>query len=255
MRIRDRISDLQVTKFLRMGKNSVMRVTNADGTESNVNLTELGVLDGLTATAAELNIMDGVTATTAELNILDGVTSTAAELNILDGVTATAAELNILDGVTSTAAELNILDGVTATAVELNQAADISTRASVVNAATDVEATDNGKTFYLDSATGFACTLPAPATGLRFKFVVSTAPTSGNQTIKTDSDDNIIHGQVCSAEDAAGSVVTAAAADIINFVANLAIIGDFVELESDGTNWYVSGMCNVQDAITTVQTA
>jgi len=52
-------------------------------------------------TSTEIGILDGCTATTAELNILDGVTSTAAELNILDGVTSTAAELNIMDGDTS----------------------------------------------------------------------------------------------------------------------------------------------------------
>ena len=33
--------------------------------------TEIGKIDGLTATTAELNIMDGVTATTAELNFVD----------------------------------------------------------------------------------------------------------------------------------------------------------------------------------------
>ena len=67
----------------------------------NVSETELGILEGLTATTAELNILDGVTATTAELNILDGVTATASELNKMDGVTATTAELNYVDGVTS----------------------------------------------------------------------------------------------------------------------------------------------------------
>jgi len=67
----------------------------------NVSETELGILEGATATTAELNILDGVTATTAELNILDGVTATASELNKMDGVTATTAELNYVDGVTS----------------------------------------------------------------------------------------------------------------------------------------------------------
>ena len=63
--------------------------------------TEVGILDGCTATTSELNILDGVTATTSELNIMDGVTATTSELNIMDGVTATTAEINILDGNTS----------------------------------------------------------------------------------------------------------------------------------------------------------
>ena len=63
--------------------------------------TEVGILDGCTATTAELNILDGVTATTSELNIMDGVTATTSELNIMDGVTATTTELNLMDGGTA----------------------------------------------------------------------------------------------------------------------------------------------------------
>jgi hypothetical protein len=58
-----------VEKTLTFAKGAVLRVTNSDGTLSTINLTELGVLDGLTASAAELNILDGVTATAAELNM------------------------------------------------------------------------------------------------------------------------------------------------------------------------------------------
>ena len=137
MQLCKRISDVTITRYLRMGKNATMKVTNADNTESTIDLTELTFLDGLTASTDELNILDGVTATTAELNILDGVTSTAAELNILDGVTSTAAELNILDGVTSTAAELNILDGVTADATELNLIDGVTATTAEINTACD----------------------------------------------------------------------------------------------------------------------
>ena len=63
--------------------------------------TEVGILDGCTATTSELNILDGVTATTSELNIMDGVTSTTSELNVLDGITSTTTELNLMDGGTS----------------------------------------------------------------------------------------------------------------------------------------------------------
>ena len=84
-RLYDSQNTLTITNTLRMGKNATMTTVAADGTESTVDLTELGILDGLTATTAELNILDGVTSTAAELNILDGVTSTAAELNQLDG--------------------------------------------------------------------------------------------------------------------------------------------------------------------------
>lgn len=143
---------------------------------------------------------------------------------------------------------------VAASAAEINGACDLSARYLSITTAKNVENTDNGKTFGFNHATGFAATLPAPSAGMKFKFVVETIPTSGNSTIKTDSDANIIHGQIaCSADGAA--VVTAPAADIINFVASTCIVGDYCEVESDGTNWYVSGLCALATGMTTVQTA
>jgi len=119
-------------------------------------------------------------------------------------------------------------------------------------AVTTLTADQSGSTITLGAAGGYAVTLPAPAVGLKFKFIVLVAPTTA-YTVVTTASANIIHGQISSAEDAAGSVSTAASSDTISFVANKAIIGDYCEVESDGTNWYVSGMCNVQDGITTTQ--
>lgn len=123
-----------------------------------------------------------------------------------------------------------------------------------VTTTTDVLTTaDCGKTLVLNSATEFVTTLPAPVAGCRFKVVVRAAPASASYTVVTASSANIIEGQVASSEDAAGSVVTAADADTITFVDGAAIKGDYVDLISDGTNWFVSGMCAVQDGITTAQ--
>lgn len=124
--------------------------------------------------------------------------------------------------------------------------------AIVLDEARTLTAAQSGSTIYLSLAGGFATTLPAPAEGLKFKFVAAVAPTTA-YTIVTSGSANIIHGQISSAEDAAGSVSTTASADTISFVANKAIKGDYCEVESDGTSWYVSGMCNVQDGMTTTQ--
>lgn len=134
----------------------------------------------------------------------------------------------------------------TASLVETNYETVITT--NVITAA------ETGKTFFLDLVGGFTSTLPAPALGLKYRFVVKTAPTTA-YIILTDSADNIIHGSITTPEDALGAVVVAAAADTINFVANLAVIGDWCEVESDGTNWYLSGQTFVQDGMTTVQAA
>ncbi len=113
-------------------------------------------------------------------------------------------------------------------------------------------ASDSGSTFYLAAAGGFAVTLPAVAEGLKFKFAVAVAPTTA-YTIVTASSANIINGQICTAQDAGGSVSTTAASDTVSFVASKAIVGDYVNFECDGTKWYISGMCKVFDGMTSTQ--
>jgi len=126
--------------------------------------------------------------------------------------------------------------------------------ASVValTATNTLTAASSGKLFTLGTAGGFTTTLPKPAAGLNFEFVVKVAPTTA-YIIASAASANIIFGAVASAEDAAGSVGCAAASDTITFVANKAIIGDTVKVISDGTNWYARGFCNVQDAVTLTQ--
>lgn len=105
-----------------------------------------------------------------------------------------------------------------------------------------ITADENGKTFYLNLAGGFTSTLPAPFLGGRFKFVVKTAPTTA-YIITTTSSANILYGMMLERAGTAG--VAGAARDTFNFVANQAIIGDWVEFWSDGTNWYYHGMVDV----------
>ena len=40
-------------------------------------------------------------------------------------------------------------------------------------------------------------------------------------------------------------------ADTLNFVASVAVVGDFVILESDGTSWYYHGQTNADGGVTT----
>lgn len=39
--LRGKISDLLITRVIRFGKNALLKITNTDGTESEVSLTEL----------------------------------------------------------------------------------------------------------------------------------------------------------------------------------------------------------------------
>jgi hypothetical protein len=184
--LKERISDLFVTRFLRLGKNAEIKVTNSDGTESTVDLTEFAKLDGLTATAAELNM-----------------------------------------------------------------AADNSANVETVTATNVITAAESGKTFFLSAAAGFASTLPAPAAGLRYKFVVATSPTSNGYTIATNGSANIIKGGVNELEvDTGDDGPYSAVGDLITLVANVAVVGDWLEVISDGTSWFLTGQTNADGGVT-----
>lgn len=134
---------------------------------------------------------------------------------------------------------------ITATAAELNMAADSSANVEVVAATNVITAAESGKTFFLSLAGGFTSTLPAPAAGLRYSFIVKTAPTTA-YIITTNAGANVLYGTVANnGAEAEANGIDIAAQDTINFVANQAKVGDTVDVVSDGTNWYVSGM--VQD--------
>ena len=149
--------------------------------------------------------------------------------------------------VTSTGAELNILDGVTATAAEINQAADVSSIAELVTTANTIAATECGKTFFLDSATGFASTLPTPTAGCEFNFIVKTDSTGTYHTIVTTGSETIkgfeLNGSIT--VEGTGSQ----AADTISFVSSSAVPADRVNLWSDGTSWHSIGYSSASGAI------
>jgi hypothetical protein len=139
---------------------------------------------------------------------------------------------------------------------------DVRTLAEKVQKPSDTEAVtttnvitaaESGTRFVLNSATAFVSTLPTPAAGLEYWFYIGATEPTTSHTVVTASSANIIVGNVSSPEDAAGSVATVTDADTITFVANLAVHGDYVHVWSDGTNWYLDGMCKVQDGITTTQ--
>lgn len=112
--------------------------------------------------------------------------------------------------------------------------------AEVVAATNVITAAESGKTFFLNSATEFVSTLPAPALGLRFTFVVAAAPSGADYTIVAASG-TPIHGMLLSidlngatdADSTAGTGVLT-----ITLVGGKCVKGDRVDIVSDGTDWY-----------------
>lgn len=121
----------------------------------------------------------------------------------------------------------------------------------VVTATNVIAASESGSTFFLNSATEFVSTLPAAAAGLRFRFIVTAAPSGASYTIVTNASANIIKGNIVSSQDAGGNGDSeTSGGDTISFVDAKAVAGDMVELYCDGTNWFAYGVCKTFDAIT-----
>lgn len=104
-----------------------------------------------------------------------------------------------------------------------------------IDAAATLTAEDSGKTLVLSAAAGAAITLPAVEVNLKYKFVVGLAFATTDWTIVSTT--NVIQGNAI----VAGAHVAASDENTISFVATAESVGDYVEIESDGTNWYASG--------------
>lgn len=123
----------------------------------------------------------------------------------------------------------------------------------VVTATNVITAAETGSVFFLNSATEFVSTLPAPAAGLHFTFFVTAAPSGASYTVTTNSSDNIIVGSVHSSTGGNADSETSGA-DTVTFADGVAVVGDMAEFWCDGTNWFVKAFCDA-DAGITIDTA
>ena len=112
-----------------------------------------------------------------------------------------------------------------------------------VSADTTLTASDSGKTIVLSNATGEDIILPAVAEGLKYKFIVGSAFITSAWTVTATT--KVIQGTVL----VNGASVLGANEDIITFAHAAENVGDWVEIESDGTNWYVSGVGSAASSI------
>jgi hypothetical protein len=122
---------------------------------------------------------------------------------------------------------------------------------TTLTSASTLTAAQSGTTFFLNSATEFVTTLPAPAAGLNYTFIVTAAPSGASYTIVTTSSANIIKGQAVNAAGVAGD--TGTADDTISFVDAQAVAGDQVTVISDGTSWFAKAFCAVAAGVTFTQ--
>lgn len=140
---------------------------------------------------------------------------------------------------------------LSATATQLNAAALPASATRTVTATAVITAADHNSIIFIDNATGFVTTLPAPIAGFQCEVISKTANTSGNHTVVTASSANVIKGNQNSVAGDAGDFGTAD--DTISFVANQSVAGDRVELRSDGTSWFAYATSKVAAGITFTQ--
>jgi hypothetical protein len=152
------------------------------------------------------------------------------------------------DGGTETVLYVN--EG-SATSADFNPVLGGVKKAADLTATNTLTAADSGKVLFLNDDTEFATTLPAPAAGLNFKFIVKAAPAGADYTIVTASGANIIIGGINELEtDNTEDGPYDDDADTITFEASVAVKGDWVELVSDGTSWYLTGQTKADGGIT-----
>ena len=126
-----------------------------------------------------------------------------------------------------------------------NDVVRIFPKQETLTAATVLTAADSGKT-YLISGTGYTVTLPAPFAGFSVKFIVAAA-FSTDTVVQTPADnrDTLNGGVIVN-----GAIVESDATDRVTFEDGAESIGDFIEISSDGTSFFLFGNGNASSSIT-----
>ena len=126
-----------------------------------------------------------------------------------------------------------------------NDVVRIFPKQETLAAATTLTAADSGKT-YLISGTGYTVTLPAPHAGFSVKFIVAAA-FSTDCVVQTPADnrDTLNGGVIVN-----GAIVESDATDRVTFEDGAESIGDFIEISSDGTSFFLFGNGNAASSIT-----
>ena len=137
---------------------------------------------------------------------------------------------------------------VNATGAEINQAFDLSAKGEIVLATRVLTVADNNKILFLSAVAGFTTTLPVLSTltaGWRCRIIIKTALTSASYIITetTASDTNkIVTNFIAEAEVTTGANgPNNSGHTTITFVNGTNVVGDWVDIECDGSKFYVHG--------------
>ncbi len=86
---------------------------------------------------------------------------------------------------------------------------------------------------------GFLYTLPLPAAGLHYRFINGAAlALNGSLNITTNAGNAIIFGGVTMGPTGGVALIPVNGSTFIGFNSAASLRGDYIDLISDGTNWY-----------------
>lgn len=123
--------------------------------------------------------------------------------------------------------------------------------ASDLTAVSTLTVANCGSTYFLNSATEFATTLPTATAGCSFRFIVKAAPSGASYTVVTPAGADLLIGGINELEvDTGDDGPYDNNGDTITFVNGVSVVGDYVYLISDGTSWYLHGQANADGGVT-----
>ena len=130
------------------------------------------------------------------------------------------------------------------------QLTDIAASSESVTAGYQCTYADYDKTLFLADAASGDIVLPVVTlTGFRIRVVCNFAITTSSGVLSAEGDN--INGVLV----VNSAMVRAAAEDQINFIANTALIGDYIDIVSNGTTWTVTGIGDDAGSITATDPA
>jgi hypothetical protein len=191
-------------------------VTNTGAVTNSSTVTTSGTSTLATTTITDLSV-SGATD-------IDGAITASSTL----GVTGAVQLYNTLDVIGALSGTSLSLSG------QFSPTGITYTTSSVTGTTTTLTAADFGTVVYSNAASGTTMTLPAATDGGSLKFFVSTAFDTANVVIDSAEGDNI-YGTL----HVDGGLVPCSAEDQINFVNTAETVGDYVDLYSDGTSWFI----------------
>jgi hypothetical protein len=130
--------------------------------------------------------------------------------------------------------------------IPLIQSNVVITLAAPSAVALTVSAADSGKTIMIPAATAAGTiNLPVATAGLSYRFIMTATAAAIITLLPAGGTiSGILLVNNGGGPPQVGGVISKAAAANIHFTAT-AIVGDWVQLSSDGTNWYCFGASNV----------